>query len=83
MADDLLIDPEPGDVGSWVTLPDGTRGQVWAKVGCRKAGPTDHLARCRHKGCEPARWVANGEAFIEVLLDDITAAAIEGEVALF
>jgi hypothetical protein len=62
------------DVGDWVTLPDGTVGQVWAEAGCRKPDRPNRMTdTCRHRGCPKAVWVADGTTFHRIAVADLLA----------
>ena len=50
------FDPQLGDLGSWVTLPDGTTGQVWS------------IAR---GGKRPEVIVADGTSYRRHLVSDL------------
>ncbi len=48
----MILDPEHGHVGSWVRLPDGTVGQVWAESPNRKVYVVDAQQMCHEVAVE-------------------------------
>jgi len=58
--------PEFGEVGSWTRLPDGNVGQVWAVYADKQ--------RTRRV------WIADGERYVDVGLDELVDPSAEPDV---
>lgn len=80
--------PAYGDVGSWVRLPDGRQGQVWADAGCRYRrlgacvmhGPDrTHGPSAIDPKCVPAVWVVDGDEWTLVEVADLHDPAADSE----